>query len=116
MDNLFSTHPNTENRIAELEEMARESGQTAPAARWRAPHSATPVRGRSERRAHASRSVGLGEWRPGVRVPHEPRRGPPREKSKPVVAPCRLGLPAREAAVRLMPAVLSKGHSSMTAP
>jgi heat shock protein HtpX len=29
MDNLFSTHPNTENRIAELEEMARETGQTA---------------------------------------------------------------------------------------
>ena len=28
MDNLFSTHPNTENRIAELEEMARESGET----------------------------------------------------------------------------------------
>ncbi len=29
VDNLFSTHPNTENRIAELEEMAREMGQTA---------------------------------------------------------------------------------------
>jgi heat shock protein HtpX len=29
MDNLFSTHPDTENRIAELEAMARESGQTA---------------------------------------------------------------------------------------
>ena len=29
VDNWFSTHPNTENRIAELEEMARESGQTA---------------------------------------------------------------------------------------
>jgi heat shock protein HtpX len=28
-DNLFSTHPNTENRIAALEEMARESGQMA---------------------------------------------------------------------------------------
>ena len=26
MDNLFSTHPNTENRIAALEEMAREQG------------------------------------------------------------------------------------------
>jgi len=28
-DNWFSTHPNTENRIAALQEMARESGQTA---------------------------------------------------------------------------------------
>ncbi len=27
-DNWFSTHPNTENRIAALEEMAREAGQT----------------------------------------------------------------------------------------
>jgi heat shock protein HtpX len=27
-DNWFSTHPNTENRIAALEEMARESGET----------------------------------------------------------------------------------------
>ena len=29
IDNWFSTHPNTENRIAELEEMAREKGQIA---------------------------------------------------------------------------------------
>ncbi|MGO9983809.1 MAG: zinc metalloprotease HtpX [Rhodomicrobium sp.] len=28
MDNLFSTHPNTENRIAALEELARQMGQT----------------------------------------------------------------------------------------
>lgn len=27
MDNLFSTHPNTENRVAKLEQMAREWGQ-----------------------------------------------------------------------------------------
>ena len=27
MDNLFSTHPNTENRIAALRELAREMGQ-----------------------------------------------------------------------------------------
>ena len=32
VDNWFSTHPNTENRIAALEEMAREQGQT-PSAR-----------------------------------------------------------------------------------
>jgi heat shock protein HtpX len=29
-DNMFSTHPSTANRIAALQEMARESGQTAP--------------------------------------------------------------------------------------
>jgi heat shock protein HtpX len=29
MDSLFSTHPNTENRIAELERIAQEMGQTA---------------------------------------------------------------------------------------
>jgi heat shock protein HtpX len=29
VDNWFSTHPNTENRIAALEEMARMSGQTS---------------------------------------------------------------------------------------
>jgi heat shock protein HtpX len=28
-DNMFSTHPNTENRIAALQAMAQESGQTA---------------------------------------------------------------------------------------
>ena len=33
MDNLFSTHPNTENRIAELEKLAAELGATAPGAR-----------------------------------------------------------------------------------
>ena len=32
MDSLFSTHPNTENRIAELERIAREMGPTATTA------------------------------------------------------------------------------------
>jgi heat shock protein HtpX len=32
MDSLFSTHPNTENRIAELQRIAQEMGQTATAA------------------------------------------------------------------------------------
>src|SRR5262245_29948234 len=31
MDNLFSTHPNTENRIAELERLAEEMGPRGPA-------------------------------------------------------------------------------------
>jgi heat shock protein HtpX len=33
MDNLFSTHPNTENRIAELERLAAEMGATSASAR-----------------------------------------------------------------------------------
>src|SRR4029434_8120001 len=33
MDNLFSTHPNTENRIAELEKLAAELGATGHGAR-----------------------------------------------------------------------------------
>jgi len=32
IDNLFSTHPNTENRVAALRELAREMGQTGGAA------------------------------------------------------------------------------------
>jgi heat shock protein HtpX len=31
MDNLFSTHPNTENRVAELEKLAAELGTSASA-------------------------------------------------------------------------------------
>jgi heat shock protein HtpX len=37
MDNLFSTHPSTENRIAALQEMARAMGGASPAARREAP-------------------------------------------------------------------------------
>jgi len=33
MDNLFSTHPSTENRVAALERLAAEIGQDAPARR-----------------------------------------------------------------------------------
>jgi heat shock protein HtpX len=33
MDNLFSTHPNTENRIAALHEMARYGGGGGPSPR-----------------------------------------------------------------------------------
>ena len=33
MDNLFSTHPNTENRIAELERLAAEMGATGHSSR-----------------------------------------------------------------------------------
>jgi heat shock protein HtpX len=42
LDNMFSTHPNTENRIAALEAMAREIGQTAGPRESRAPLDAGP--------------------------------------------------------------------------
>ncbi len=45
MDNLFSTHPNPENRIRELERMAAEWGQTAPAPQASWPDQAEARRG-----------------------------------------------------------------------
>jgi heat shock protein HtpX len=39
MDSLFSTHPNTENRIAALEQIAQEMGQAGGMARDAAPAS-----------------------------------------------------------------------------
>jgi heat shock protein HtpX len=58
MDNLFSTHPNTENRIAELEAMARETGQTL------APRDAAPLRdeGPWSGQAPRSRDASGGPW------------------------------------------------------
>jgi heat shock protein HtpX len=48
MDNLFSTHPNTENRIAELEKQAAEMGLSArPSSRDEPPSSGGPWGGSS---------------------------------------------------------------------
>jgi heat shock protein HtpX len=44
MDNLFSTHPNTENRIAELEKLAAEIGTTGAGARGCAQLLSRPAR------------------------------------------------------------------------
>ena len=48
MDNLFSTHPATENRIAALEQLAAADGRAA----------AGPRRGRPRRHTHGSRPLG----------------------------------------------------------
>jgi heat shock protein HtpX len=40
MDNLFSTHPNVENRIARLDEIAQRMGQTGAGVRAEAPAAA----------------------------------------------------------------------------
>jgi|SRR5271165_288631 len=62
MDNLFSTHPNTENRIAALEAQAREMGQGAPVGGI----SASPLSGSD---------YGQGPW-PGGPASSRPSGGP----------------------------------------
>ncbi|MGI2035982.1 zinc metalloprotease HtpX [Rhizobium panacihumi] len=63
MDNLFSTHPNTENRIAALQEMASSFSPPASTGGFQA--------ARSQR---AARSVPNTGW--GGRGSDEPRKGP----------------------------------------
>ncbi|MGA7329373.1 MAG: zinc metalloprotease HtpX [Rhodomicrobium sp.] len=64
MDNLFSTHPNTENRIAALLEQAREMGETG----WPAPGAS-----RTPYEPSVGGPYGSGPWTSGVR---RGRRGP----------------------------------------
>jgi heat shock protein HtpX len=71
MDNLFSTHPNTENRIAALQQMAGTFSA----------HSASTGGFRTDRPHRTARSVpnaGIGADRnsPWGRGSNEPRRGP----------------------------------------
>ena len=54
MDNLFSTHPNTANRIAELERLAAEMGSTSYGVRARS------LLGAVERRR--GRTIPRGPW------------------------------------------------------
>ncbi|RWL43568.1 MAG: zinc metalloprotease HtpX [Mesorhizobium sp.] len=68
MDNLFSTHPSTENRIAALQEMARAMGGASPANRREA--SAPPIQ---------PEEAPSGPWgkRPGSAPPAEPEQPKP---------------------------------------
>lgn len=56
MDNLFSTHPNTENRIAALEALARQMGQTTR------PRSETPSDDSFDGPWSGPRSASHGPW------------------------------------------------------
>ncbi|RWH74689.1 zinc metalloprotease HtpX [Mesorhizobium sp.] len=71
MDNLFSTHPSTENRIAALQEMASELGRAPPANRRQA--SAPPPIQPEETSA--------GPW--GKRTEPAPPAGPPQPRPNP---------------------------------
>ena len=106
MDNLFSTHPNTENRIAALEEMARESGETdRPRAAAAPPRSANA--GPWDSPAHA-RAVGLGAWRPGR---DRRRRAGMQSARRPRRRWLRLGLPRVKPPYGFIAAVMHKRHS-----
>jgi len=80
MDNLFSTHPNTENRIAALMELAREMGAGGGGAGW-SPASAQAAASRGT--ASAQGSAWRGPHRqPGTSAsgPWGPRQEPPRSR------------------------------------
>jgi len=75
MDNLFSTHPNTDNRVAELEKFAHAMRQTprpAPEQARRAP----------EARAETSSGTRSGPWGPST-APVEPAKAEPKPRSVP---------------------------------
>ncbi|MGV3550479.1 zinc metalloprotease HtpX [Rhizobium sp.] len=78
MDNLFSTHPNTDNRVAELEKFAHAMRQTPrPAQPQAAPRTTTP---QAETPAGARR----GPWGPSTE-PAEPAKAEPKPRSTPTV-------------------------------
>ncbi|TGQ07538.1 MULTISPECIES: zinc metalloprotease HtpX [unclassified Mesorhizobium] len=70
MDNLFSTHPSTENRIAALQEMARAMGGASPANRREA--SAPPIQ---------PEEAPAGPW--GKPAPPAPPAEPPQPRPNP---------------------------------
>lgn len=70
MDNLFSTHPSTENRIAALQEMASEMGRASPANGREA--SARPIQ---------PEEASAGPW--GKRTEPAPPAEPPQPKPNP---------------------------------
>lgn len=76
MDNLFSTHPNTDNRVAELEKFAhvmRQTPRPAPEQARRAPE---------ERAEAAPAGTRRGPWGPSTE-PVEPAKAEPKPRSVP---------------------------------
>ena len=66
IDNLFSTHPNTANRIAALEELASAMHGSRPARQeqspWSAPRPASGLRGPNTGARRGGRSSSRGPW------------------------------------------------------
>jgi heat shock protein HtpX len=62
MDNLFSTHPNTTNRIAALQELARETGQIGGPRADVADPGQDPNAGPWSSGARPSRGASGGPW------------------------------------------------------
>jgi heat shock protein HtpX len=74
MDNLFSTHPNTDNRVAELEKFAQAMRQTPR-------QSAEP---QTARPTPAGAGTRRGPWGPSTE-PEEPAKAEPKPRSVPSV-------------------------------
>ncbi len=72
MDNLFSTHPATENRIAALEDLEREWSRNAPAQPEPRPTPRTQQRPAETPRAQPSPQSDSGPWGNGASKPAEP--------------------------------------------
>jgi heat shock protein HtpX len=77
MDNLFSTHPNTDNRVAELEKFAQAMRQTPRPAPNQTQRTAEP-------RAEAPAGTRRGPWGPSTE-PVEPAKAEPKPRSVPNV-------------------------------
>ena len=77
MDNLFSTHPNTDNRVAELEKFANAMRQTPRPTPTQPPRTAEP-------RAEAPSGTRRGPWGPSTE-PVEPAKAEPKPRSVPNV-------------------------------
>lgn len=80
MDNLFSTHPNTDNRVAELEKFAQVMRQTPRQAPNPGPREADPRAADSQPRAPSG--ARSGPWGPST-DPAEPAKAEPKPRSVP---------------------------------
>ena len=77
MDNLFSTHPSTDNRVAELEKFAQAMRQTPREEPRPAPRRAEPA-------SEAPAGTRRGPWGPSTEEV-EPAKAEPKPRSTPTI-------------------------------